>query len=287
MSEVGHCLQHDVHILLSNAIQCKQAESLTTSLRWKEYQAQHKRQRRESKKKTVPQLAPRIPFLSTTSESVKRECLKHYISSTSPQRLQKLCCAVCARWLFRDNYDTDLFTPLESIANQHLLVPLDHHPAMELHNGLLLQPEGLHQHDTMASISLACSASLRRNSRPRLSLASGTWVGDTPPELLSLTIPEQLLIALAFPRTYIVKLYPKNRGTNVDGRQPKLPPDQLYDAWCGNVCSLDMPHPELDDMLRGGKLPHPPSVLADLVSTLTSAALLVYREPAYTAPSTG
>ncbi|KAH9000485.1 hypothetical protein EDB92DRAFT_1831586 [Lactarius akahatsu] len=53
---------------------------------------------------------------------------------------------------------------------------------------------------------------------PALSLANGLWIGDVPPLLNILTLPEQILIARYFPAAYIVKLYPKKRE-RVTGHQ--------------------------------------------------------------------
>jgi hypothetical protein len=40
------------------------------------------------------------------------------------------------------------------------------------------------------------------------------WLGEVPLELCILTMPEKILIARYFPAAYIVKLYPKKKGTH-------------------------------------------------------------------------
>ena len=60
-----------------------------------------------------------------------RECLNHYISSTSPHRLQKLGCAVCARRLFRDNYSSRRSSALQINTCLSLLISSSGHGASQ------------------------------------------------------------------------------------------------------------------------------------------------------------
>ncbi|KAH9003221.1 hypothetical protein EDB86DRAFT_2765723, partial [Lactarius hatsudake] len=57
-----------------------------------------------------------------------------------------------------------------------------------------------------------CVCDLQNDKTPTLSLANGLWIGDIPPLLNILTLPEQILVAQYFPAAYIVKLYPKKKG---------------------------------------------------------------------------
>jgi hypothetical protein len=81
--------------------------------------------------------------------------------------------------------------------------------------------------------------------------------------LAFLTLPEKVLIVLVFPRTYIVKLFHKASGSGAQGGGA---PDKLYDGLSGNVCSLDMPHEQLNHLLHGRLLPHPLAILPNMIS---------------------
>src|SRR5882762_4091806 len=59
-----------------------------------------------------------------------------------------------------------------------------------------------------------CLRALRNNQTPALSLANGMWIGDVPPELAILTLPEKVLVAKYFPAAYIVKLFPEQKGAS-------------------------------------------------------------------------
>ncbi|KAH9022184.1 hypothetical protein EDB85DRAFT_1839326, partial [Lactarius pseudohatsudake] len=48
---------------------------------------------------------------------------------------------------------------------------------------------------------------------PPLLLTNGMWVGNVPGELQILTLPEHVLVGRHFPAAYIVKLYPKKKGS--------------------------------------------------------------------------
>lgn len=213
----------------------------------------------------TPTPSTSLPFLSVTPHDDKKERLRAYISATSSETLMKRSCSVCARLLFVHLFPSAP-VPISEIPNRSLLIPSNLDANMSLTDGMLLHSSGLLSQASMASICSECLSALQRNKQPRLSLASGLWVGDVPDSLQCLSLAEQLLVALAFPRAYIVKLFPKDRRTDTSSRQRRLPNNMLFDALSGNVCSVDMPHAELDDMLRGGKLPHPPKILADLLS---------------------
>ncbi|KAH9161206.1 hypothetical protein EDB89DRAFT_1861768 [Lactarius sanguifluus] len=63
-----------------------------------------------------------------------------------------------------------------------------------------------------ANVCGSCVCDLRKDKTPALSLANGLWIGDVPPLLTILTLPERILVARYFPAAYIVKLYPKKKG---------------------------------------------------------------------------
>ncbi|KAF8629539.1 hypothetical protein AX15_003405 [Amanita polypyramis BW_CC] len=49
----------------------------------------------------------------------------------------------------------------------------------------------------------------KKEGPPPLSFANGLWIGDIPDELKDMTVPEQKLISLVYPRMHVYKLYPK------------------------------------------------------------------------------
>ncbi|KAF9492785.1 hypothetical protein BDN71DRAFT_1572844 [Pleurotus eryngii] len=98
------------------------------------------------------------------------------------------------------------------------------------------------------------TCALKQKRTPPLSLANNMWIGDIPPELSSLTLPEQVLIAQYFPAAYIVKLYPKNHNMHLD-------PRTLASGLKGNVTSYPLDVKALGQFITGNRLPVHPRVL--------------------------
>jgi hypothetical protein len=86
-----------------------------------------------------------------------------------------------------------------------------------------------------------CIKVLEQHLIPKLSLANNLWVGNVPHGLLTMTIPEQLLIARYYPQCYIFKLFPRDYDTH-------LPPDQLYTAMAGNTSLFEINTQEVVDV---------------------------------------
>ncbi|CAF1507417.1 unnamed protein product, partial [Adineta ricciae] len=81
-------------------------------------------------------------------------------------------------------------------------------------NGIVLYRKGLHHNFDRrkrsvvhCDICMECWSSLTKEKIPKFSVANKVWVGDVPPELQGLTIPEQRLIALYRHNSCIVKLH--------------------------------------------------------------------------------
>lgn len=153
--------------------------------------------------------------------------------------------------------------PLSDVPNSHRLVPKTPHPAHDVYNGRLLQPEAVEVNglDAYISIFQACLDELRKPSDkpPRWSLANGLWIGCIPWQFQVLTFPEQLLIAHLYPRVFVFKLFPKRQGgvRNVSG---------LQNAMQGNVSTYDMAMDGVTTMIQGDLMPRRPAILASLVS---------------------
>lgn len=126
---------------------------------------------------------------------------------------------------------------------------------------MLLAPEALELRDDNTAdawICHDCYRHLERGQLPRLALANRMWIGDIPTILSILTLPEQLLVALRYPRVYSCKLYPKKGG--------HFSPETLQSGMRGNVSSYEMNIPEIASMLEGKLMPRPTCILASVIA---------------------
>jgi hypothetical protein len=190
-------------------------------------------------------------------------CMRSFYQATSMDALEESVCAVCARRLNRREYEIQA-VPLQSIPNLQRLAPKDIHPNHDIYDGALLDPEGVHtenQSQTMVDVCAECRKSLQSVScvsPPKHSLAAGLWIGKVPFELSSLTLPETLLIARIYPRSFVCKLWPKDRrGMN---------PANLQSALRGNVTSFNLNPQAVSDMADGNLMPRQPQILASLIT---------------------
>jgi hypothetical protein len=115
--------------------------------------------------------------------------------------------------------------------------------------------------DAEVEICASCHRYLSHDSRPPHSLANDLWVGDIPPELQDLHLPERLLIGLFIPAAHVVKLYPKQLGAH------HWSPDSLYSGLRGNVSTFPLDQRQIADMLDIVK----PPPLAILSATIAIA----------------
>lgn len=137
-----------------------------------------------------------------------------------------------------------------------VLRPSHGHAAQTLWRGALVLGQDIVQvnDNQWAWICTDCEMALRKEKVPRYSLANDLWIGDVPWELVTLTIPEQLLIARHYPRCYVFKLYPQ------DGHQ--LSPDQLQKEMKGNISLFNLNTEDVVKMLQGQLMPNLASMLA-------------------------
>jgi hypothetical protein len=92
---------------------------------------------------------------------------------------------------------------------------------------------------------------------PKFSLANNLWVGKPPWALQVLTYPEQLLVALVFPRVYVFKLFPKG--------YPNFEPASLQRGMRGTVSTFEVDVPGIASMIKGNLMPRPPAILASVI----------------------
>jgi hypothetical protein len=104
-----------------------------------------------------------------------------------------------------------------------------------------------------------CIKSLETRTLPKLSLANNLSIGDVPPELSSLTIPEQLLIARHYPQCYIFKLFPRDIDTHI-------PPDQIHTGMAGNASLFELNTQDIVEMIQGQRMPSPVRTLASIIA---------------------
>ena len=156
-----------------------------------------------------------------------------------------------------------LAIPLSLIPNSARLIPSRPHAAHDLYRGRLLEPEGVvgENDDPLVSVCGQCLEELKKpgHKPPKYSLANGLWIGQTPWPLQLLTFPEQLLIALLYPRVYVFKLFPKRQ-------QGARNMATLQRAMRGNVTTYELNLEAISSMVDGKLMPRPPAILASLIS---------------------
>ncbi|KAJ3511695.1 hypothetical protein NLJ89_g3948 [Agrocybe chaxingu] len=196
-----------------------------------------------------------------TSETVK-ECYRAFYNATSASAVQMTVCGVCGQevGILEDKVTS---IPLQDLPNAHRLVPKVQHPHHDLFNGCLLDPAGVQTNGTSTVVQICrkCFLDLKKTDcklPPKFSLANGLWLGTIPWVLQVLTFPEQLLLSQLFPRVYVFKLFPK-AGGHGDGTT-------LQRGMRGTVSTFELDTGGITSMISGDLLPHPPAVLASVIS---------------------
>jgi hypothetical protein len=127
---------------------------------------------------------------------------------------------------------------LHNLPHSHQLILKCRHKQHTLWSGCLLDDAGVTADDrkTIIDVCGCCMSDLWKadpDRPPPLALANGMWIGPVPPQLQSLTLPEQLLIGHLYPHTYIFKLFPKNVHASINA-------DALQRGLRGNVSTYDL-----------------------------------------------
>ena len=160
----------------------------------------------------VPEERNLSKFLELPSPDQVVQCFHEFYQATSRKSLEMAVCAVCAREVTCAKNNV-ISVKLTDIPNSRRLIPKNPHPEHILTQGLLLEASGLHHSQKgvlYAKICRECFEDLQDRKLPRLSLANDMWIGRVPWELDRLTLPEQMLIALLYPRVYVFKLHTKS-----------------------------------------------------------------------------
>jgi hypothetical protein len=193
-------------------------------------------------------------YLASPSEEVKSSHLAKFIDRTSNRETAQVVCVVCACKVFSvETEEVDL----DALPGQDLLVLFIRHCAQHLVCNMLLY------HHTVSflhgkpsgRVCTKCLQDLCTHKLPALALSNGLWVGDVPPQLAILTLPERVLIGLNFPVAYIVKLYPQKKGArNWDTLA-------LNSGLRGNVSTYRLNTSDISSMIEGRLLPRRPALL--------------------------
>ena len=142
-------------------------------------------------------------FLQLPTSSQLKQCYRAFLNATSNNALASTICGICARNVnISDQKAT--YLDLNSLPNAHRLIPHHPHASHTLFDGKLLEPKGVKTEHGRFQIMTCndCISSLNKvkDEPPQYSLANNMWIGEIPWELQRLTFPEQLLIALIYPR---------------------------------------------------------------------------------------
>lgn len=199
-------------------------------------------------------------FPCIPSSDDKLGCMKRFWDSTGNAATKRSVCGVCSREL-REAGETFSECPVSSLPHRDSLVPPISHPKHQLTDGLLLEPRGLiTQGDAL--VCRVCSRCRSQLSKPKLvgpmkySLANNLWVGDDPGVLAELTLPEQLLISLAYPRVFQFNLYCAGQEGG---------PGPFQKGLRGNVTTHPLDLDGLVEAAKGNRLPRPLEVLPSLI----------------------
>lgn len=222
--------------LLCDAIECKKNQTTKVkelvSVGGKRKRADDQRGRRTVRRLTVEFVESRdtSQFLKLPADAQVRDCYRQFYAATSNGALSRVVCGVCAR---------ELFTREKRV---YVLRLMDI-PHVNRLRGLL----EIRKVDCRMFVSV-------RIAWPswRIQVLVGT-------SLLVMLFPEQMLIALLYPRVYVFKLYPKDLSFRPDSAS-------LQRGLRGNVTTYELDVEGVAAMIQGRLMPRPVSVLSSVIS---------------------
>lgn len=225
---------------------------------------QRRRMQEERRQATVPPIGPQgvdtAKFMDLPSAEDVRRCHSAYLHELSNNVLREVVCVVCA---LETRQSECTATAVDSIPNGRLLAPSHTHPAHTLERDMLLECSALFDGADVEGVRYGwicdvCLKTLKAGVRPKLALANNMWIGSVPDELCNLTVPEQMLIALHYPKAFVYKLFTR------DGviRDPEL----LQRGMSGNVTVYPIELKDIVGMLEGNLLPRRPELLASVIA---------------------
>ena len=153
---------------------------------------------------------------------------------------------------------------IAKILNSHCLKPINPHEAHDLYDRIPLELSGVEtREDSTFNVKIcdSCKKELRRetptSNPPRYTLANNMWIGRVPWEFEHMTLPEQMLIALLYPRVFVFKLHNKS-GLHSSST--------LQRGMHGTVCTYELDMDGIASMLQGNLMPRPLSILSSIIS---------------------
>jgi hypothetical protein len=204
-------------------------------------------------------------FLDLPTEAEVYERYRDFFRATSNTALAFAICGVCARsGLVAEEGMVTL--PIHLIPNRHRLRPSKPHPDHDLLDGILVERDAIQVSENCTTIQICkhCLNELKNSELdlpPSRSLSNNLWIGPIPHVLKRLSLPEQLLVALVYPRVFVFKLFPRrikvNRFDNTN--------QTFQRAMRGNVCSYELDAPGIANMVEGNLMPRPPAILASVI----------------------
>ncbi|KAJ3559079.1 hypothetical protein NM688_g560 [Phlebia brevispora] len=211
-------------------------------------------------------------YLDLPTWNEKLHCYEDFIQATSNNALRHATCAVCGLELNVAENGVEVMA-LRDVPNKERLRPVHPHPAHNLYGGIILEPEGIVSGagaEVAINICNPCLTDLAMNKSgpPRLSLANDLWIGSVPWQLRALSLAEQQLIALLYPRIYVFKIFPKDRSTrelDMDGDE-ETKTSTLQRAMAGSVCTYELDARNVADMLEGKLMPRRLNVLSSVIA---------------------
>lgn len=197
-------------------------------------------------------------FMTLPSSDEIQECMANFIYATGNQALATAICAACAQITSEKKLQG---MAIDDIPHGEMLAPREPHPAHFICNGMLLHKDAIKKKGIIPLCNL-CLQSLQQGIVPRLSLANDMWIGDIPFEMEILTLAERMLLARYFPVAYVIKLFPKKKGsTSWDKRG-------LNSALRMNVSTHPLPQDEICDIMdpQSNEFPADPCILAATIA---------------------
>lgn len=235
---------------------------------------EYEEERRIRRRLEPPQVAYTHPspsydtahFLDLPSEDERKACFREFYEATSNEAVQLATCGVCARWLMKRKSRITTI-PLSAVPHPERLRPKSEleHPAQVLTHGMLLDSSAITSDDdgrpSEVNVCGECLDGLKKENTtapPKYSLANNLWIGEIPWELRRLTVPEQLLIALLYPRVFVFKMWPKKaEGIRAENTQRGMR---------GTVSTYEQDIRGIAAMTQGKLMPRPPSILSSIIT---------------------
>ena len=140
------------------------------------------------------------PFPPVISDDVMKECVTNYIKATSNSILKQVVCGICAGWC--DEFEIHDISQIPSRELIHQDSSTDQINLEEYKvQDLILHKDGVY--GSLVNCCLKCLSRLKKGKLPALSIANNFQIGETPPELSDLTLPEKLLISVYRPKIFV------------------------------------------------------------------------------------